>query len=415
MHWVGLLQCITCPAAVTLVLRFVFGYTLRERRLPFWVALCTAAAAGCGVQYFYLLDPETAALFSEALILVCAAAFPYTLLRHRHKRTFLLFGLAYCATADYIVTIIPVRHTEVVYILLDILMCALAVYAGLSRRTAPADFLEQIPVWIYITVFAADLSEFYSGKLRVDASYFSGVSAALKLLSLALVIGSVILVVRRYLAMQHAEQAAVEQLAVQLRHYEDLVEKNRRIRALRHDYENNLLSLGALLDADQADEARAYVRKLQSDVHAAAYTYSTGNFLSDAILSDKASAAKEKGIQISFSGTVPEKGIANPDVCTILCNLLDNAIRASTAGQVELDGRETEDRWLLTVKNPVAQKVVIRGGTIRTSKADKENHGLGIANVRRAAEKYNGYLELDCTDSCFTAEVGLMLNTEDTK
>lgn len=61
------------------------------------------------------------------------------------------------------------------------------------------------------------------------------------------------------------------------------------------------------------------------------------------------------------------------------------------------------------------QKVVIRSGTIQTSKADAENHGIGIANVRRAAEKYHGYLDLECDDHCFTAEVGLMLNTEERK
>ena len=102
-------------------------------------------------------------------------------------------------------------------------------------------------------------------------------------------------------------------------------------------------------------------------------------------------------------------------MCTILCNLLDNAIRGSSLCApcvIEIVGQEASDRWLFTVKNPVAQKVIIRGGMIPTSKKDFEKHGLGLANVRRAVEKYNGYLELSCDDHCFTAEVGLMLNTE---
>ena len=418
MHWIGLLQCVTSVAAVTLVLRCVFGYAWRKRHRTVWIALFAAVGAEAGILLWLRHDPQTADLLQEALTLVCSVAFPYTLLRCGRKRTFLLFSLAYCATTDYLVSIIPTQHPNVAYILIDVLVCLLAIIVYRSNPQTPAEFLDGVPIWIFIAVFAADLSAYYSGMLNRDASYYAGVSALLKVIALALICVSILLVVRRYLAVQRAEQIAAEQLSVQLRQYEQLVEKNRIVRAMRHDYENNLLSIGVILDAGQTEDARDYVRQLQGEVHTAAYSFATGNYFADAILSDKAAVAAKKEMQISFSGTVPEKKISNPDLCTILCNLLDNAVRGSdlcAPCTVELDGRETADRWLLTVKNPVAQKVVIRGGMIRTSKADAENHGIGIANVRRAAEKYHGYLELECNDRCFTAEVGLMLNTEGTK
>lgn len=418
LHWIGILQCITSVAAVTLVLRCVFGYAWKERRLAAWITLFAAAAAETGVLLLSRTDPDTAILFQEALILVCSVVFPYTLLRCGRKRTFLLFSLAYCATTDYLVSIIPTRYPNVAYVLIDVLVCLLVIIAYRSNQKAPAGFLDEVSIWFFIAVFAADLSAYYSSMLNRDSSYYAGVSALLKIISLALVFVSILLTVRRYLALQRAERIASKQLAVQLRHYEDLVEKNRSVRALRHDYENNLLSIGVILDAGQTEDARDYVRRLQGEVHTAAYAFATGNYFADAILSDKAAVAAEKDIQISFSGTVPEKRISNPDLCTILCNLLDNAVRGSepcAPCTIELDGRETADRWLLTVKNPVQQKVIIRGGTIRTSKAEAESHGIGIANVRRAAEKYHGYLDLECDDHCFTAEVGLMLNTEETK
>lgn len=418
MHWIGLLQCVTAATAVTLTLHRVFGYAWKRGRRTVWIALLIAAAAGAGVMLSSRAEPDAADLIREALILVCAIVFPYALLRFNRKRTFLLFGLAYCATTDYIVSVIPTAHTAFAYILLDVLIGVSALIACKANRKAPPGFPDQVSVWIYIAVFTADLSAYYGGMLHQDTTYYAGVSVALKAVSLVLICISILLLVRRYLAIQRAERTALEQLAMQLRHYDDLVEKNRRVRALRHDYENNLLSIGAILDAGQTEDARDYVRRLQGEVHAAAYTYATGNYFADAILSDKASAAEEKGIRISFGGTVPEKGIANPDLCTILCNLLDNAVQGSVLCApcaVDLDGRETADRWLLQVKNPVAHKVDVRGGVIRTSKADKENHGLGLANVRRAAERYDGYLELKCDDHCFTAEVGLMLKSEVTE
>lgn len=418
MRWIGLLQCISGVTAVVLVLRCMFGYTPKKRCPTFPVALCLAAAAETGILLLSRRDTQTADLLQEVLTLACSVAFPYTLLRCSRKRTFLLFAVTYCATIDYIVSLIPTRHIGAVYILIDVLACLPAVIVFLSDRKAPSDFLDEVPVWVFIAVSAADLSAYYSGMLHRDASYSAGVSVALKVIALVLICVSIFVIARRYLALQRAERTAEKQLAMQLRHYEELVEKNRSVRAFRHDYENNLLSLGAILDSGNTQEARDYVQTLQRDVHAAGYAFTTGNYLADAILSDKAEAAKEKGIQITAAGTVPQKGIANPDLCTILCNLLDNAIRGSepcAPCTVELDGQETADRWLLTIKNPVVQKVAIRGGKIRTSKADAENHGIGIANVRHTAEKYNGYLDLGCDDHRFTAEVGMMLNTEERK
>ena len=416
MQWIGFLQCVTGAAAVTLVLHCVFGYAWKKKTLALWIALIVAMAAGIGTILLSRSEPDAADLLQEVLSLVCTASFPYLLLRFGRKSTFLLFGLAYCATVDYFVTIIPAKQPGTTCFLVDIIVCLLAAGAHKASIKAPPGSLDRVSAWIFIAVFIADLSAYYSGMLNKDASYYVGVSAALKVFSLAMICGSVLLIVRKILATQRAERMAADQLALQLRHYEDLIEKNQSVRAFRHDYENNLLSLGALLDSGQTEDARDYVRQLQGDVHAAAYAFATGNYFADAILSDKAEVAKGKDIRISFSGTVPKKGIANLDLCTILCNLLDNAVRGSEARApctVELDGRETADRWLLTVENPVQQKVVIRDGTIRTSKADAENHGIGIANIRRAAEKYHGYLELGCDDHCFTAEVGLMLNTEE--
>ena len=418
LPWIGLLQCISGVAAIVLVLRFVFGYAWKKKSPELWIALIIAIGAEIGTILLSLNEPDAADLLQETLTLICTVSFPYMMFRCGRKSTFLLFSLAYCATVDYFVTIIPTKQPSTICFLIDIIVCLLAIGAHKANTKAPLESLDHVSAWIFIAVLIADLSAYYSGMLNKDASYYAGVSVVLKVFSLAMICVSVLLIVRKILATQRAERIATEQLVLQLRHYEDLVEKNQSVRAFRHDYENNLLSLGALLDSGQTEDARDYVQKLRSDVHNAAYTFTTGNYLADAILSDKAAQAQKSGIQFFFDGTVPEKGIDNLDLCTILCNLLDNAIRGChncAPCLVELTGRETADRWLLTVCNPVEKKITIKNGTIRSSKTDRENHGIGLANIRRTAAKYNGYVELQCDDRTFTAEVGLMLHREDTK
>lgn len=418
LPWIGLLQCLSGVAAVVLVLRLVFGYARKKKSPALWTALIIAIGAEIGTILLSLNEPDAADLLQETLTLICTVSFPYMMFRCGRKSTFLLFSLAYCATVDYFVTIIPTKQPSTICLLIDIIVCLLAIGVHKANIKAPPESLDRISAWIFNAVFIADLSAYYSGMLNKDASYYAGVSVVLKVFSLAMICVSVLLIVRKILVTQRAERIAAEQLALQLRHYEDLVEKNQSVRAFRHDYENNLLSLGALLDSGQTEDARDYVHKLQCAVHTAAYTFTTGNYLADAILSDKAVQAQKGEVQISFDGTVPEKGVDNPDLCTILCNLLDNAIRGCqncAPCSVELTGRETADRWLLTVRNPVSEKVRIKNGTIQTSKTDKENHGIGLANIRRTAAKYNGYVELQCDDRAFTAEVGLMLHKEEIK
>ena len=38
----------------------------------------------------------------------------------------------------------------------------------------------------------------------------------------------------------------------------------------------------------------------------------------------------------------------------------------------------------------------------QTTKPDKTLHGLGLQNVKRLAEQYDGYLLLECSDNTFT-------------
>ena len=419
MGYVGLLHSISGTAAAVLLLRYGFGYAYKQKRTAFLIGLSAAAAMQTALFFLTRRSPEAAELLQESLVFACTVAFPYLLLRHRRKRTFFLFGLAYCATCDYAVFLLPARWSDAAYILLDVMMILLALYIGKVRKTsAPTDFLEQVSVWVFIAVFTADLSMYYGEMLHRDTSYHSGVSFVLRIASFVLIAVGVSFAVRRYLLTRQAERAAEQQLAVQLRHYEELVEKDRSIRAFRHDYANNLLSLGAILDAGQTEDARAYVQALRGEVQSAAYTFSTGSYLADAILCDKAANAQAQKIQIQFDGTVPQTGMDHVDLCAIMCNLLDNAIRGCESCApctVELTGRETADRWLLTVRNPVPQKVRIKNGTVQTTKSDRENHGIGLSNIRRVAEKYNGYVELQCDDRMFTAEVGLMLHREETK
>ena len=53
------------------------------------------------------------------------------------------------------------------------------------------------------------------------------------------------------------------------------------------------------------------------------------------------------------------------------------------------------------MENTFSEKIVIHGENIETTKVDKKNHGLGIASVKKIADKYNGYLSNSWSDGIF--------------
>ena len=96
----------------------------------------------------------------------------------------------------------------------------------------------------------------------------------------------------------------------------------------------------------------------------------------------------------------------------ILQNLLQNAVEA--CGKVSegerfilLSGKRKGRFFLIEVRNSFAGEVVFRqdGLPVTTKQEDIPMHGIGLANVRREAEKYMGELELKTNRQEFSATV----------
>lgn len=138
----------------------------------------------------------------------------------------------------------------------------------------------------------------------------------------------------------------------------------------------------------------------------------TGNFLADAILSDKAILAEKKGIKLDFDGRISHNLITNNDLCTILSNAIDNAIRGAEGcadAKIIVSANKGEDTLKIIVRNTVLNKVEIKDNTVKTTKSDSENHGFGLNAIKTVARKYDGFVVLDCDERWFTITTVLFL------
>ena len=101
------------------------------------------------------------------------------------------------------------------------------------------------------------------------------------------------------------------------------------------------------------------------------------------------------------------------DISTILSNLLDNA--DSALSKVE-NGKQLKIRivykkgmLIISIENSYNGIVLYENGEIVTTKKNRDRHGKGLSNVRKAVEKYNGLLKFTHDNNIFTAEVLLYL------
>jgi len=126
--------------------------------------------------------------------------------------------------------------------------------------------------------------------------------------------------------------------------------------------------------------------------------------------------AQDSGIELKVNGHFPMRCyIAAYDICTVLSNLLSNAIRA----ELEAEGKEilvdikyTDNKLLFILENDYSHDLIEEDGVFQTTKDEPYLHGLGLNNVKECVEKNGGYLSLTARNHRFKARV-MMLNEKE--
>lgn len=195
--------------------------------------------------------------------------------------------------------------------------------------------------------------------------------------------------------------------------YQSLNEMYSQNARLYHDLNNHLTILNHLLEDGAAEKARLYLADISAPIRELKKTVWTGNDIVDVIFNNKIEAMKKEGIDHHIHAEFPDgTGIADADICTILSNLLDNAIEAvkNFPGQehfIDIRIKNMNKILLIQVKNPSSFVKITKDGIPHTSKRSNGFHGWGLRNVAQAAEKYDGILHCKYKDGIFEAAVTL--------
>ena len=223
----------------------------------------------------------------------------------------------------------------------------------------------------------------------------------------------------RSLVRQKTEAQALElKNRLILDSYHAIERKMRDSAGLRHEMRHQIAALDALYQQKDFDRLGRLLSEWKQQGAMSAQTRFTENFTVNAILQDAASRAAQAGASFEAQVHLPETlSIPESDLCTLLMNMLDNALEAC-AGVEKPEERFVRFRaevrsGFLAVKceNRYAGSLEEdEQGRLQTKKPQPDTHGFGLPQMSAIAEKYHSVLDISYTEGqIFTVQTALKL------
>ena len=191
------------------------------------------------------------------------------------------------------------------------------------------------------------------------------------------------------------------------------------IRGMKHDMKNTI-SLIMQLAAGKEEELQAYLEELNQTMDRLEFRFKTGNTVVDTLLNMKYHeiTSTVPDLRMDVEGLqFPEKlFIQSYDIGIILGNALDNAMEAcrklkakepDAEAFIRISSFQKRELFFLKVENSFDGQLVRRRQEEfpMTEKADRENHGIGLANIKSTAEKYHGTMDFKVNGRVFILSV----------
>lgn len=192
---------------------------------------------------------------------------------------------------------------------------------------------------------------------------------------------------------------------------------------MKHDMKNTLSIIQGLSAGDEAgkkEELRVYLSELNQMFEKLEVRFQTGNTVVDTLLNMKYyEAAREvPGLTLDAEALMlPQKlEIQSYDIGVILGNALDNALEAcrrlreaqpQADAFIRLSSLQRGNLLIVKIENSFDGQLVRNGREIfpASAKADKKSHGIGLINIQKTAEKYQGAMDFQAEGRLFVLSV----------
>lgn len=189
----------------------------------------------------------------------------------------------------------------------------------------------------------------------------------------------------------------------------EVMEKNRQ---LSHDLKHHMLVLKNYKMEGNYEGIDHYIEEIEQEFLETKKRVWTGNQIADLLLEQKKTLAEQEGIAFTIQAVpIAEWLFDDSETCSLLGNLLDNAIEACR----RMD--DNADKWIsvkiesqkqllfVKVKNSVSEVPVMKNERPMSVKRDKMRHGYGLKSVERIVHKHEGAITYQSEDKAFQVKL----------
>ena len=280
-----------------------------------------------------------------------------------------------------------------------------------------------IPLLIFVTFEVISLVVWLNLSLEDSPSAKSYIVGSLlntaSMISVGIIVVIVIYIKSTNDRLERMIEMEQQMKQLQANYYETLLDKEEATRKYRHDMNNHLICLKRLIEVGDMDGTKEYIGQMNANMQEIKNkSYNTGITIFDVLMNYHIEQL-ESEVDVKIKGCCNQSvALSDIDMCIVFSNLIQNAVealnRSNRAGdffRVEIkEGKEFVGIKIVNSLLPETVQVDEKGN-LQTVKKDKENHGIGILNVKETVEKNGGKIEYQLEKEQIVCEVILPIRS----
>ncbi len=225
-----------------------------------------------------------------------------------------------------------------------------------------------------------------------------------------ILLGCIVILVRSYIRLLNRTESLKESI-------NNLSALNDKLRMDRHDYLNHMQIVYGLMELEEYEEMNEYLRQVYKELLKTGKAIKTSKPAINALLAAKSAEADAKGMEflIEVKSDLKHLMIEDWELCKVLSNLIDNAVRAlEESGQenkkIRVDITETPEKYVFYIEDngpqipeDLQEKIFKKGFSTKK----EEGHGMGLAIVSEILGENGGTIDLKSEEkeTVFTVEI----------
>lgn len=162
---------------------------------------------------------------------------------------------------------------------------------------------------------------------------------------------------------------------------------------MRHDLKHYAVMMKMLINEHRYLELEKLIDGLKKEASSEMMAVYTDDVTLNSVLNDKLSMCRKYNIDLQMLITCKIPKLLSTNICVILSNLLDNAIEAERKekeGYIKLFIKENGDMLSINVQNKITQSILENNPSLKTTKAQKSEHGFGTKSVKKRVDEMDG-------------------------